>query len=293
MPCSAAVPPGTPIPEASGVTVATGAGIAATVEGRHVLLGNSAYLRRAGIDTHPLDAAVAMHTATGATPVFVAVDDVLVGVLIIADPVRTTSAEAVAALRARGLDVVLLTGDRRDSATAVARQVGIHAVEADVSPDRKLDVVKKFQDAGRRVIMVGDGLNDAPALAQADLGVAMGGGTDVALETASVTLLRNDLRGVDDAMGLVKQTMRVIRQNLGWAFAYNIICIPVAAGVLYPALGIRLTPTMAAAAMALSSVSVITNSLRLKRFSPRRHGSGPAKRSPLAAPAVPADAHVH
>jgi Cu+-exporting ATPase len=261
-----AVPPGTPVPDASGVTVATGSGIAATVEGRHMRLGSSAYLRRAGIDTHLLDATVAMHTATGATPVFVAVDDVLVGVLIIVDPVRATSAQAVAAMRARGLEVVLLTGDRRDSATAVARQVGIHAVEAEVSPDRKLDVVKRFQDAGRQVVMVGDGLNDAPALAQADLGVAMGGGTDVALETASVTLLRNDLRSVDDALGLVKQTMRVIRQNLGWAFIYNIVCIPVAAGVLYPAFGIRLTPTMAAAAMALSSVSVVANSLRLKRF---------------------------
>jgi Cu+-exporting ATPase len=187
-------------------------------------------------------------------------------VLAIADPVRATSAEAIRSLRQRGLQVVLLTGDRRDTADAVGRQVGIDVVEAQVSPDRKLDVVRKYQEQGRHVAMVGDGLNDAPALAQADLGVAMGGGTDVALETASVTLLRNDLRSVPDALALVKQTMRVIRQNLGWAFIYNIICIPIAAGVLYPFFGLRLTPTMAAAAMALSSVSVVANSLRLKRF---------------------------
>ena len=167
---------------------------------------------------------------------FVAVDGALAGMLAIADPVRATSAEAIRALRERGLQVVLLTGDRRDTADAVARQVGIDVVEAQVSPDRKLDVVRKYQEQGRHVAMVGDGLNDAPALAQADLGIAMGGGTDVALETASVTLLRNDLRSVPDALALVKQTMRVIRQNLGWAFVYNIVCIPVAAGVLYPVL---------------------------------------------------------
>ena len=175
--------------------------------------------------------------ALAATPVFIAVDGALAGMLAIADPVRTTSAEAVRTLRSRGLQVVLLTGDRRDTADAVARQVGIVAVEAQVSPDRKLDVVRKYQEQGFRVAMVGDGMNDAPALAQADLGIAMGGGTDVALETASVTLLRNDLRGAGDAFALVQQTMRVIRQNLGWAFIYNIICIPVAAGVLYPAFG--------------------------------------------------------
>jgi len=206
------------------------------------------------------------HAALAATPVFVAVDGALGGMLAIADPVRATSAAAIRALRARGLQTVLITGDRRDTADAVARQVGITAVEAQVSPDRKLDVVRKYQEQGHRVAMVGDGLNDAPALARADLGIAMGGGTDVALETASVTLLRNDLRSVAEALALVRQTMRVIRQNLGWAFVYNIICIPVAAGVLYPVFGIRLTPTMAAAAMALSSVSVVTNSLRLKRF---------------------------
>jgi len=144
--------------------------------------------------------------------------------------------------------------------------VGIRRVEAEVSPERKLEVVKRYRAEGRRVAMVGDGLNDAPALAAADLGVAMGGGTDVALETASVTLMRGDPRGVAQALSLTRQTMRIIRQNLGWAFVYNIICIPIAAGALYPAFGLRLTPTLAAAAMALSSVSVVSNSLRLKGF---------------------------
>jgi len=165
-----------------------------------------------------------------------------------------------------GIEVVLLTGDRRDTAEAVARQVGIDRVEAEVSPEHKLDVVKRHQAEGRRVAMVGDGLNDAPALAAADVGIAMGGGTDVAMETASITLMRGDPRGVAQALALTRRTMRIIRQNLGWAFVYNIICIPIAAGALYPAFGLRLTPTLAAAAMALSSVSVVSNSLRLRGF---------------------------
>ena len=265
----AAVPAGTTLPQVAGLDIAVGRGIAGTVSDRRLAIGSADFMRSIGVITTELDAVASEHAALAATPVFVAVDGGLGGMLAIADPVRATSAEAIRSLRARGLQVVLLTGDRRDTADAVARQVGITAVEAQVSPDRKLDVVRKYQEQGHRVAMVGDGLNDAPALAQADLGVAMGGGTDVALETASVTLLRNDLRSVADALALVRQTMRVIRQNLGWAFVYNIICIPVAAGVLYPALGIRLTPTVAAAAMALSSVSVVTNSLRLKRFTPR------------------------
>ncbi len=262
----AAVPDNATIPDATDLAVETGLGIAGTVNGRRVAIGNTAFMNAHGIATGLLDDAAARHAALAATPVFISVDSVLAGLLAIADPIRATSAAAIAALRARGLNTVLLTGDRRDTANAVARQVGIDTVEAEVSPGHKLDVVRKYQDQGRHVAMVGDGLNDAPALAQADLGVAMGGGTDVALETASVTLLRNDLRSVGDALALVKQTMRVIRQNLGWAFVYNIICIPVAAGVLFPAFGIRLTPTMAAAAMALSSVSVVANSLRLKGF---------------------------
>ena len=262
----AAVPPESTLPEVSDLDIAVGRGIAGTVAGRRIAIGNADFMHASGVITTELDAVASEHAAMAATPVFIAVDGALAGMLAIADPVRATSAAAIRTLRERGLQAVLLTGDRRDTADAVARQVGITTVEAQVSPDRKLDVVRKYQEQGCRVAMVGDGLNDAPALAQADLGVAMGGGTDVALETASVTLLRNDLRGVGDAFALVRQTMRVIRQNLGWAFVYNIICIPVAAGVLYPGFGIRLTPTMAAAAMALSSVSVVANSLRLKRF---------------------------
>ena len=274
----AAVPAGSTLPQVAALDIAVGRGIAGTVNGRRVAIGNADFMQASGVITTELDAVAAEQAALAATPVFVAVDGALAGMLAIADPVRATSAAAIRTLRSRGLQVVLLTGDRQDTADAVARQVGISAVEARVSPDRKLDVVRKYQGQGRRVAMVGDGLNDAPALAQADLGVAMGGGTDVALETASVTLLRNDLRSVADALALVRQTMRVIRQNLGWAFVYNIICIPVAAGVLYPAFGIRLTPTMAAAAMALSSVSVVTNSLRLKRFAGGSLASGPAHR---------------
>jgi Cu+-exporting ATPase len=265
----AAIPTGTALPEVAGLDIAVGRGIAGTVDGRRVAIGNADFMHGAGVATAALEADAARHAALAATPVFVAVDGALAGMLAIADPIRATSAAAVRSLRARGLQVVLLTGDRRDTADAVARQVGIDVVEAQVSPDRKLDVVRKYQEQGHRVAMVGDGLNDAPALAQADLGIAMGGGTDVALETASVTLLRNDLRSVPDTLALVKQTMRVIRQNLGWAFVYNIICIPVAAGALYPFFDLRLTPTMAAAAMALSSVSVVANSLRLKRFGTR------------------------
>ena len=261
-----AVPAGGTLPQVAALEIAVGRGIAGTVSGRRIAIGNADFMHSIGVITTELDAVASEHAALAATPVFVAVDGALGGMLAIADPVRATSAAAIRALRARGLQTVLITGDRRDTADAVARQVGITAVEAQVSPDRKLDVVRKYQEQGHRVAMVGDGLNDAPALARADLGIAMGGGTDVALETASVTLLRNDLRSVAEALALVRQTMRVIRQNLGWAFVYNIICIPVAAGVLYPVFGIRLTPTMAAAAMALSSVSVVTNSLRLKRF---------------------------
>ena len=274
----AAVPAGSTLPQAAALDIAVGRGIAGTVNGRRVAIGSADFMQASGVITTELDAVTAEQAALAATPVFVAVDGALAGMLAIADPVRATSAAAIRTLRSRGLQVVLLTGDRQDTADAVARQVGISAVEARVSPDRKLDVVRKYQGQGRRVAMVGDGLNDAPALAQADLGVAMGGGTDVALETASVSLLRNDLRSVADALALVRQTMRVIRQNLGWAFVYNVICIPVAAGVLYPAFDIRLTPTMAAAAMALSSVSVVTNSLRLKRFAGGSLASGPAHR---------------
>jgi Cu+-exporting ATPase len=198
--------------------------------------------------------------------VFVAVDGRLAGLVAVADPVKATSAEAVARLRALRLEVVLLTGDARGTAEAVARRIGVERVVAEVSPAQKLDAVQRLQAEGHVVAMVGDGLNDAPALAQADVGIAIGTGTDVAMDTGSITLMRGDLLGVPQAIALTRRTMRVIRQNLFWAFVYNVVGIPVAAGALYPAFGLMLTPAMAAAAMAVSSVCVVTNSLRLRRF---------------------------
>jgi Cu+-exporting ATPase len=199
----------------------------------------------------------------------VAVEGRLAGLIAVADPVKPTSRATVAELRRLGLEPVMLTGDDPRTAQAVAAEVGVERVLAQVPPDRKLEEIRRLQGEGRVVAMVGDGLNDAPALAQADVGVAMGTGTDVAIEAAAITLMRGDPLGVLTAIALARRTMRVIRQNLFWAFIYNVIGIPIAAGVLYPSLGLRLTPAMAAAAMAVSSVSVVSNSLRLRRFTPK------------------------
>jgi Cu+-exporting ATPase len=204
-------------------------------------------------------------SARAETPVLVAVDGRMAGAIGIADPIRPTSREAIAELSRFGLEVVMVTGDDAETARVVADRVGIQTVRARVLPGQKLEVVREFQATGRVVAMVGDGINDAPALAGADVGIAMGTGTDVAIEAAEITLVQGDLRGVVRAIRLCRQTMRVMRQNLFWAFAYNVVGIPVAAGVLYPVFGILLTPTMAAAAMAVSSVSVVSNSLRLRR----------------------------
>ena len=193
-----------------------------------------------------------------------AVDDTVAGVLAIADPVKATTHEALAALRAEGVEVVMLTGDNRTTAEAVARQLGIDRVEAEVLPDHKADVVTRLKAEGRVVAMAGDGVNDAPALAAADVGLAMSSGTDVAIESAGVTLLHGDLTGIVKARRLSAATMRNIRQNLLFAFIYNAAGIPIAAGVLYPFTGLLLSPIIAAAAMALSSVSVISNALRLR-----------------------------
>jgi len=265
----AAAARGMTLPSVTDFESITGFGVAARVEGRRVTIGAARLMAREGVALGPLEAEAARLAAEARTTVYVAADGELLGVLGISDPVRPTSRSAVERLHAMGLDVVMLTGDARATAESVARAIGIEHVVAEVLPDHKLDEVRRLQAGGKVVAMVGDGLNDAPALAAADVGIAIGTGTDVAMESGSITLMRGDLAGVPQAIALTRRTMRVIRQNLFWAFIYNVIGIPVAAGVLYPFLGVRLTPAMAAAAMAVSSVSVVTNSLRLRRFDPR------------------------
>jgi Cu+-exporting ATPase len=221
------------------------------------------------VDTSAASADVARLAAESKTIVLVAADGSLAGLIAIADPIKAGSRDAVNALRQMGLDVVLLTGDSDAVAQSVARAVGIERVVAGVLPEGKVAEVRRLQTERRVVAMVGDGVNDAPALAQADLGMAVGSGTDVAIEASDVTLVRGDLRGVAQAVALSRRTMRTMKQNLFWAFIYNVVGIPVAAGALYPIAGILLSPILASAAMALSSVSVLSNSLRLRRYDPR------------------------
>ncbi len=252
-------------PAVESFQVFPGKGVVGIVNGQAVLAGNRALLADWGVDAAALEAAAEELASLGATPVLVSVGGAAAAVIAVADPIKPTSAGAVHAIRRLGLQVVMLTGDTWTTAQAVARQVGIERVLAEVLPEHKRDEIHRLQGGGKVVGMVGDGLNDAPALAQADVGVAIGTGTDVAVEAGDVTLMRGDLAGVPEAVRLARRTLRVIRQNLFWAFAYNVIGIPVAAGVLYPMFGLLLTPAMAAAAMAVSSVSVVTNSLRLRR----------------------------
>jgi len=252
--------------EPDGFESVTGRGIRATVQGRAVLVGSPALLGEAGVDTSALDEVADRLSGDGRTPLMVAIDGRAAGVLGVADTLKPDSAGAVATLRGHGLQVAMITGDNRRTAAAIARQVGIERVLAEVLPDRKASEVRRLQAEGRRVAMVGDGINDAPALAQADVGMAIGTGTDVAIESSDITLISGALGGVVTAIRLSRATMRNIRQNLFFAFAYNIVGIPIAAGVLYPFLGLRLSPMIAAGAMALSSLSVVSNANRLRRF---------------------------
>ncbi|HEY7173233.1 MAG TPA: heavy metal translocating P-type ATPase [Vicinamibacterales bacterium] len=243
----------------------TGKGISGVVAGRRVAIGTQPFLSDRGVNVSSLEGQAGSLRRAGQTAVYVAVDERAAGVISVADPIKSAAKDAIRALHEDGVAIVMLTGDSRVTAEAVARELGIDRVEADVLPERKADVVRALRAAGERVAMAGDGINDAPALATADVGIAMGTGTDVAMESAGVTLLRGDLRGLVRARRLSRATLRNIRQNLFFAFVYNTIGVPVAAGVLFPLFGILLSPMIASAAMTFSSVSVITNALRLRR----------------------------
>ena len=255
------------IPSAAAFESSTGKGVEGTVGGRSVAVGNAAMMDALGVSVEQLAARAESLRAEGQTVMFTAVDGALAGLIGVADPIRESTPEAIEALRAEGLRLVMLTGDNETTARAVAARLGIDEVIAGVLPDEKAAKVKALQAEGRIVAMAGDGINDAPALAQAEVGIAMGTGTDVAMESAGVTLVQGDLRGLVRARKLSRQTMANIRQNLFFAFVYNTAGIPVAAGVLYPVFGILLSPMIAAGAMSLSSVSVIANALRLRRAS--------------------------
>ena len=244
----------------------TAGGVLGSIAGRPVMIGKPDFLRSnriAGVE--PLEATAAQLQEAGRTAVFVAIDGRPAGILTVADPIKAGTPEAIRELHALGLKLVMLTGDNRRTAAAVAAQLGLEAFEAGIDPAGKAAYVRKLRAAGQRVAMAGDGINDAPALSEADVGVAMGTGTDVAMQSAGVTLVKGDLRGLVKAIRLSRATMRNIRQNLFFAFFYNALGIPIAAGVLYPFFGLLLSPVLAGAAMSLSSVSVISNALRLRQ----------------------------
>jgi Cu+-exporting ATPase len=242
----------------------TGKGVTGTVDGKRLAIGNAKLMADLGVVDIALEAQAEKFRREGATAMFVAAERRLAGTIAVADPIKATTPSALASLRADGIRIVMLTGDNRTTATAVAAKLGITDIEAEVLPDQKNAIVRRLRSQGRAVAMAGDGVNDAPALAEADVGVAMGTGTDVAMQSAGVTLVKGDLAGIVRARALSRATMRNIRQNLGLAFVYNVLGIPIAAGVLYPAFGVLLSPVVAAAAMSLSSVSVISNALRLR-----------------------------
>ncbi|MFV5464096.1 HAD-IC family P-type ATPase, partial [Acinetobacter sp. 207] len=244
----------------------TGSGIEALVNGQRIQIGADRYMQQIGLDVSAFNAEAARLGQEGKTPIYMAIDQQLAAIVAVADPIKDTTFAAIAALHQLGLKVAMITGDNRHTAQAIAARLQIDHVVAEVLPEGKVDVVRELQQQFGRVAFVGDGINDAPALAQADVGIAIGTGTDVAIEAAEVVLMSGNLQGVPNAIALSKATIRNIRQNLFWAFIYNIALIPIAAGVLYPFAGILLSPIFAAGAMALSSVFVLGNALRLKYF---------------------------
>jgi Cu+-exporting ATPase len=258
---------GLALPPSGDFQSVTGQGVSGVVGGQAIALGNQAMTKSRNVETTPLDDTASRLRRTGATVIWVAVEGRLAALIAIADPIKDSTLAAIEALHREGLKVVMVTGDSEHTAQAVAAQLGIDEVVAEVLPQHKLDTVRRFQSQGYTVAMAGDGINDSPALAAADVGIAMGTGTDIAMESADLTLVKGDLRGIVKARRLSRLTMRNIRQNLFFAFVYNGVGVPVAAGILYPFTGLLLSPMIAAAAMSFSSVSVISNALRLRRMS--------------------------
>ena len=257
---------GIKVGNAENFEAVTGKGVSGTVSGRAVALGNTAMMRDMSLDTSAAEQAADVLRSEGKTAMFVAIEGKLSGIVAVADPIKETTAEAIKELHEAGLRIIMATGDNERTARAVAQRLGIDEVRAGVLPEDKKALVDELHADGKKVTMAGDGVNDAPALAAADVGLAMGTGADVAVESAGITLLRGDLNGIVKARTLAVATIRNIRQNLFWAFAYNTLGVPLAAGVLYPVFGLLMSPMFAAAAMSLSSVSVIANALRLRRL---------------------------
>ncbi|MBN2321774.1 MAG: HAD-IC family P-type ATPase, partial [Acidobacteria bacterium] len=255
-----------PLREATEFFSITGRGVQGIVEGNNVVVGNRALIDQLGVEAGSFTLAAENMRQKGHTVVFVLVDNMLAGLLGVSDPIKRSSEEAIQNLHKEGIRLVMLTGDSKTTAAIVARSLGIDRVEAEVTPDQKGEVIKKLQAEGRIVAMAGDGINDAPALALAHVGIAMGTGTDVAIRSSGITLVKGDLRGVVRARKLSKGTMRNIRQNLFFAFIYNILGVPIAGGALYPVFGLLLNPMIASAAMTFSSISVISNALRLRKM---------------------------
>ena len=250
-----------------------GFGVTARIKERRIAVGAHRYMLKLGLDAEGFTETAERLAAGGKTPLYAAIDGRLAAIIAVADPIKDSTPEAIAALHAAGLRVAMITGDDKRTAEAIARRLGIDEVIAEVLPGGKVEAVKRLRGEGRKVAFVGDGINDAPALAEADVGIAIG--TDIAIESAEVVLMSGDLRNVPNAIALSRATIRNIKQNLFWAFAYNVSLIPVAAGALYPAFGILLSPVFAAGAMAASSICVVTNALRIKRFRPPlRIGAG-------------------